>query len=233
MNPGRLGDRWATTREARCRSSSPVLDDAGESGAPSDWELVERMPIYSGQVMTAGATTLAPTFPTFLWRVVSTHMITYFAVGLLAFQLLDYRHLYSETELRHLMRSTSSPWVAAGGALQLVRGALYAVVLWPLNVMLVSRSWLVLFGLFVGLAILGTAGPAPGSLEGAIFTTLPPRIHLVALPEVLLQTAAFSLCLVAWCRRPARWKNVAAIVGIVLVAAMSLLGTLAAVTSKA
>ena len=46
--------------------------------------------------------------------------------------------------------------------------------------------------------------------------------------EVVLQTAAFSFCLVAWFRKPARWKNVVSIAGVVLVAAMSLLGTLSA-----
>jgi hypothetical protein len=171
-------------------------------------------------------------FSTFWWRVVSTHMVTYFAVGLMALGLLDYRHLYADTELRHLMRPTTSPWVAAGGALQLARGTVFAVILWPLAETLVSRSWLILFGLFVGLAILGTAGPAPGSLEGAIFTTLPPWLHLVGLPEVVLQTAAFSFCLVAWYRRPARWKNVAAIAGVALVVVMSLLGTFHALGTK-
>jgi len=174
----------------------------------------------------------APGFPTFWWRVVSTHVVTYFAVGVLALQLLDYRHLYSATELRHLMRPTTSPWVAAGGALQLVRGTVFALILWPLAETLVRRSWLIVFGLFVGLAILGTAGPAPGSLEGAVFTTLPPRLHLVGLPEVVVQTAAFSYCLVAWSRRPARWKTIAAATGVVLVVTMSLLGTLHALEAK-
>jgi hypothetical protein len=175
----------------------------------------------------------AVAFLPFWWRVVSTHMITYFVVGLLALKLLDYSHLYAETELRHLMRPTTSPWVAAGAGLQLLRGTLFAVILWPLAETLVARSWLVLFGLFIGLAILGTAGPAPGSLEGIVYTTLPSWLHAVALPEVVLQTATFSFLLVAWCRRPARWKNVVAVVGVALIAAMSLLGTVHALASRA
>ena len=83
-----------------------------------------------------------------------------------------------------------------------------------------------LFALLVGLAILGTAGPAPGSLEGAIFTTLPTERHLIALPEVIAQLAAFSFLLVAWCKRPARWKNIVAIVGVIAVVSMSVLGVL-------
>jgi hypothetical protein len=163
-------------------------------------------------------------FRTFWWRACSTHVITYFVFGLLALTLLDYERLYSETELRHLMRTTNSPWVAAGPALQLVRGTLFAVVLWPLASLLVEKNWLLLWGLLVGLAVLGAAGPAPGSLEGAIFTTLPARLHLAGLPEVLLQTAAFSFLLVHWCRYPARWKTITSVVGVTLIALMSVLG---------
>lgn len=139
-------------------------------------------------------------------------MLTYFIAGLLAFQLADYGHLYSATELRHLMRPTSSPWVAAGPGLQVIRGTVFAILL--------------------GLAILGPAGPAPGSLEGVFFTSLPPWLHLMGLPEVVLQTAAFSFLLVHWCRKPARWKNIAAVVGIILVVLMSTFGVMSAVSAS-
>jgi hypothetical protein len=171
-----------------------------------------------------------PSFPAFWWRVVATHILTYFVVGLSALVILDYRHLYSETELRHLMRPTTSPWVAAGPGLQFLRGTLFALVLWPLLQVLMNhpRGWLVLFGLCIGFAILGTAGPAPGSIEGVLFTTLPTWIHLLSLPEVVLQMAAFSILLLNWCQNPVRWKNVTAIVGVVLVLLMSFMGVLSA-----
>lgn len=173
-------------------------------------------------------------FASFWWRVVATHVITYFVVGLFALFVFDYAHLYADTELRHLMRPTTSVWVALGPALQCVRGTLFALVLWPLRRSFVARprGALVLYGLFVGLAILGPAGPTPGSLEGALFTTLPPTIHLIGLPEVFAQTAAFSFLLVQWCRRPARWKNVAAVVGVVLVTLASVLGAVAALDGQ-
>lgn len=169
-------------------------------------------------------------FPAFLWRVIASHMITYALVGFAAFTVFDYRTLYAETELRHLMRPTTSAWVAAGPALQVLRGVLFAAVLWPLRErLLVARggAW-VLFGLMLGLAILGTAGPAPGSLEGVWFTTLPITIQLLGLPEVLVQTAAFSFTLVAWCHHPRRGFDIAAAIGVALVVAMAGLGVLAA-----
>lgn len=171
----------------------------------------------------------SPSFRTFLWRVTASHVISYFVVGLIAFTVLDYRTLYAETELRHLMRSTDSAWVAAGPALQLIRGALFGLVLWPFVDRIVVRGGaLRLFGLMLGLAVLGTAGPSPGSLEGVFFTTLPLEIHLIGLPEVITQTGLCSAMLVAWCRKPARWMDFAAIVGIVVVMLMSIAGVLAA-----
>jgi len=100
------------------------------------------------------------TFRTFAWRVTAAHMLTYFVVGFIAFMVFDYRTLYATTELRHLMRSTDSAWVAAGPALQVVRGLLFAAVLWPLRERLLGgpQGGLTLFGLMVGLASLDQPG---------------------------------------------------------------------------
>jgi hypothetical protein len=171
------------------------------------------------------------TFRTFWWRVVAAHMVTYVVAGLVASTVFDYGTLYAQTELRHLMRPTTTAWVAAGPALQVIRGTLFALVLWPIADRLVAsaRGAWILYGLMLGLAVLGTAGPTPGSLEGLFFTTLPVSIHAIALPEVIVQTGAFSFLLVLWCRRPARWMNVVAVVSIVLTVIMSALGVAAAV----
>jgi hypothetical protein len=169
-------------------------------------------------------------FGTFVWRVVAAHMLTYFACGLIASILFDYRTLYAETDLRHLMRGTGTAWVAAGPSLQFIRAAVLAIVLWPIADRIVqsTRGALVLYGLMVGLAVFGTAGPSPGSLEGLLYTTLPVSIHAIGLPEVIVQTGAFSFLLVIWHRRPARWMNVVALVGIVLIVLMGAAGVLAA-----
>jgi hypothetical protein len=170
-----------------------------------------------------------PSFKAFAWRVVSLHVLTYFLLGLAAFLILDYRQAYQTTELRYLMRPTTSPWVAAGPALQPVRGLLFASILYPFAAHFIRRSKgvLLLWSLFLGLAILGTAGPCPGSLEGMLYTKLPLRLHLFGLPEVVLQTLLFSIGLVSWCRKPARWKNIASGIGVGLVLFMSVAGVLA------
>jgi hypothetical protein len=176
-----------------------------------------------------------PSFRTFAWRVIALHTLTYFLLGVAAFFILDYSQAYQTTDLRYLMRPTTSPWVAAGPALQPIRGLLFALVLYPLASTLIHRSngAVLLWGLFAGLAIVGTAGPSPGSLEGIVYTTLPLRLHLFGLPEVLLQTLLFSFALVSWCRNPARWKNIASGICVGIVVLLSLAGVAAAVSGRA
>ncbi len=171
-----------------------------------------------------------PPFRTFAWRVVALHTLTYFLLGLAAFSILDYRTVFEATDLKYLMLPTTSPWVAAGPALQPIRGLLFALVLYPFAPIFLRKSngIALLWGLLVGLAILGTAGPSPGSLEGVYFTKLPIKLHLLGLPEVILQTLLFSAGLVYWCRKPARWKNIASGICLGLAILMSIAGILEA-----
>ncbi len=175
-----------------------------------------------------------PSFGTFAWRVICLHTLTYFLLGVAAFMIFDYRHLFETTDLRFLMLPTSSPWVAAGPALQPIRGLLFAAILFPMAPVFIDRrnGALLLWSLFVGLAILGTAGPSPSSLEGILYTRLPLKLHLVGLPEVLLQTLLFSVGLVHWCRKPARWKNVTGGVFLGIVLLMSVAGVVAALSGR-
>ena len=171
-----------------------------------------------------------PPFKAFAWRVISLHTLTYTLLGIAALLILDYRQAFETTELRYLMRPTTSSWVAAGPAWQLIRGFLFALVLYPFASLFIRKSngVLLLWSLFLGLAILGTAGPSPGSLEGVLYTKLPLKLHLFGLPEGVLQTLLFSFGLVYWCRKPARWKNVASGICVGLVLLMSVAGVLAA-----
>ena len=146
------------------------------------------------------------TFGRFTVRVTCCHVVTYFVAGVLAFTLLDYKNLFLSEGLSELMRPTSSRWVAAGPALQVVRGVIFALALYPFRRIILQEAggWLKLWVLLVGLAILSTAGPAPGSVEGMIYTKIPITTQLIGLPEVVLQTLAFSALLVAWHRKPHR-----------------------------
>lgn len=141
----------------------------------------------------------------FAWRCVAAHTATYLACGLLASEAFDYAAFWQADEMRH-MRPLDSPWVAAGPSLQVLRGLVFAAVLWPVRSTFLS-SWdgfPRLWALLVGLGIVSTYGPSPGSIEGVIYTTTPLVSHLRGLPEVIVQSGAFALCLVGWHRHPSR-----------------------------
>ena len=70
--------------------------------------------------------------------------------------------------------------------------------------MLLLAIWLILWGLLVTIGILSTPAAAPSSIEGMVYTRVPMWYHLLGLPEVVLQTLAFSIWLVWWERQAAK-----------------------------
>ena len=108
-------------------------------------------------------------FARFFLRLTACHTVTYMVVGFAAFIIMDYSTQFSDP--CSVMKPTDTPIVALGPALQVFRGLLFAVVLYPFRRVFLDedRGWLKLWGLFMGLAILGTSGPAPGSFEGLVF----------------------------------------------------------------
>lgn len=162
----------------------------------------------------------------FFWRITSCHMVTYCIMGLLASTFLDYKTFYGKEILVTFMRQIESPWVAAGPSLQVVRGLLFALILWPIRDSFLEekKGWLNLWLLFIGLAILGTAGPAPGSLEGMVYTQLPIADHLWGLPEVIIQTMLFSFAVVFWYKKPSKVWNIIMAIFVLLIVLMSLAG---------
>jgi hypothetical protein len=158
-----------------------------------------------------------------------THTVTYLVMGVLAYTLLDYQRLYAETELRHLMRPTTDALVMAGPLFQPLRGLIFGVVFAVIRRAWLGqpRGWVRLWGVLAGLGILGTFGPSPGSIEGAVYTTLPLRLHAIGLPEVLLQALLLSLVVWYWMSHPeARWLRWTMGVAFVIALALPALGLL-------
>jgi hypothetical protein len=145
-------------------------------------------------------------FGRFLARVTACHVVTYFVFGVAAYLLFDYAATFQSEHLACYMRPTTSKWVALGPALQWIRGLVFAAALYPFRHVFLegARGWLKLWGLLLGLAILSTAGAAPGSIEGMIYTQIPPLDQILGLREVVAQTLAFSWLLCAWYARPHR-----------------------------
>lgn len=137
-------------------------------------------------------------------KTVVTHTVTYFLIGVLAFVTFDYPHLYADTSLALLMRPTTDSIVMAGPLFQPIRGLLFGLVFSSLRGPLFGQKtgWLLMWALLVSVGILGTFGPAPGSLEGMVYTVLPFRLHLIGLPETLLQSFVLSFVVFYWVNNP-------------------------------
>jgi drug/metabolite transporter (DMT)-like permease len=113
-------------------------------------------------------------------KTIVVHTVTYFIIGLIAFTVFNYAVSYAEPGMAAFMRQTDDPIVALGPALQPFRGILFALAFFPLQETLFERKngWLVTWSLLVILGIFSTFAPAPGSVEGLIYTTLPLRSQL-------------------------------------------------------
>jgi hypothetical protein len=137
----------------------------------------------------------------FIGRVIVVHVVTYFIFGIIFGLLLPKGHImYAIKEMNVYFRPMSDPLVMSSTLFQLIRGAIIALGLFSFRKQLFERKygWFSLWGLFVTLSILAPAGAAPGSIEGFIYTKLPLWYHIGYLPDIMLQTLAFSVLLFAW-----------------------------------
>jgi hypothetical protein len=192
-----------TSREAGTSRGEETVGTI-ESGT-----VAPRPGLSGGRAMNDGATdagAIAPTLRAVVVKAIVVHTLTYFVFGLLALLVFDYARLFAETELVHLMRPTTDPVVRAGPLFQPIRGGLFGVLLYALRDAFFGRrrGWLRLWLALVVVGVLGTPGPAPGSLEGMIYTRIPLGVQLRGLPEVLLQTATYSWLLCHWVNHPER-----------------------------
>ena len=164
-------------------------------------------------------------------KTVVVHTVTYFLAGLLAYTLGGYERTFSEPPLSYFMRPTSDRLVMAGPLFQPIRGIIFALALYPLRRVLFAerRGWLILWWLLLALGVLSTFGPAPGSVEGLIYTVIPPRAQMLGLWEVLLQSLLFSVVLFHWVNhREKRWMSWILAIAFCIVMILPLMGLLLA-----
>jgi hypothetical protein len=170
-------------------------------------------------------------FGKFFWRITAAHMVTYMIMGMFAASLLDYQYIFDSSLMSCFYRPFNSPWIAAGPGLQIFRGLAFALALWYFKESFLHKKygWLKLWGLLVGLAILSTAGAAPGSIEGFIYTKIPVADQIIGYLEVVPQTGFFALFVCYWYENPKRIWNIISIVLVLLIVLMSFLGALASI----
>ena len=137
-------------------------------------------------------------------KTVVCHTITYFVCGLLAYKLLNYEAIINNPCSG--MRSTTSLWVTLGAPLQMFRGVLFASIFYLFRERLFRQrnGWIAMAWMLIGIGILGTFAAPGGSLEGYIFTTIPPLLQMRGYLEVVPQAVLLSALLVYWVRHPGK-----------------------------
>lgn len=125
------------------------------------------------------------------------HVITYFIFGILASSVFNYKELFTYPVISDYYRNFASFSNIAGPFVQIFRGIIISVSLLPFrnSIRQSKYGWLWLWFLFIAIGILCTPAAAPSSIEGVVYTKFPVWFHLIGLPEILLQTFAFSILL--------------------------------------
>lgn len=89
------------------------------------------------------------------------------------------------------------------------------------------HGWLLLGWLLVALGVLGTFGPAPGSIEGLVYTVIPWTDQVLGWLEVVPQAFLLALGLWVWVRyAETRWLNWLFGIAFIIVMLLPILGLL-------
>ena len=151
----------------------------------------------------------SPTFWAVTWRATIVHSVTYLAAGIVALILLDYGELFGTGHF-DFIRSVDDPLVMAGPLFQPLRGLLFGVVFYLLRASWYGKThgWLTMWITLIFLGVFATFGPAIGSLEGFVYTTIPIQRQLLGWSEVLPQALLLAAITVYWVAHPKnRWLN--------------------------
>jgi hypothetical protein len=174
--------------------------------------------VQNGEV---GMENAQPRFLGLAARTAVCHTLTYFLTGALAAHFLNYAELLSRPNSG--MRPITDPRVMAGPLFQPLRGAVFALVFYPLRECLFGQKygWLLMGWMLIALGILSTFGPAGGSIEGMIYTPVPILFQIRGWLEVVPQALLFSALLFYWVNHAEKkWLNW--LLGILFFVAMAL-----------
>lgn len=167
------------------------------------------------------------------WPVLSKttiiHTITYFLMGIIAFNLFHYSEAFASTNLSSYMRPTDDPMVMAGVLFQPLRGILFGVVFYLLRDVLFARKngWLITWVMLVFVGILSTFSAAPGSVEGFVYTKLGLSQFGLGMLEVLAQSLLLSVLTYHWVNHPQqKWQGWVYGVSFAIVLILPVLGLL-------
>ncbi len=165
----------------------------------------------------------------FVFRIAVSHTIAYFLAGIFALAFMNYKEHFSSDTMGILMHPVDFPIVALGPALNIFRGIILGLILLSIqSVILGDKGFLKLAILTLGLSLISTIGPTPGSFDGYIYTKLPTEYHLLGIPEALLYVVVFTSIPYFWYKMEKKSFNAIAIILVLLILLMSFAGFLQA-----
>jgi hypothetical protein len=163
-------------------------------------------------------------------KTIVVHTVSYILMGALAASLLDYASAFARPDMACWMRQLSDPIIMAGPLFQPIRGLVFGLVIYSLREVVFARPHgsLLLWWVIMALGVVSTFGPAPGSLEGLVFTVIPVRAQLTGYAEVVPQAFLLAFGVVYWVEHPEnRWFTRIMVVAFAAAIALPVLGLLA------
>lgn len=167
---------------------------------------------------------------TILLKTTVVHTLSYFLMGIIAMNLFHYAEMFHQPPFDVYMRTTDDPLVMLGIVFQPLRGILFGIVFYLFQEVIFARrnGWLTAWLMLVFVGIFSTFAPAPGSIEGLIYTKLTAGQQWGGILEVLMQSLLLAWGTFYWVRNPEkRWINWVLGIGFVVVMLFPLLGLLA------
>lgn len=140
-----------------------------------------------------------PVIP-FTLRFIAVHTLTYLASGIFFMLVSGYfEHFKNDPILDLVMKPSDSLSVGLAPLVQVLRGALLALAVFPFRDVIFGKKagWLKLFLLLFVLTGIGAVITGPGSIEGFLYTRFSFN-PLIGYPEIALQMLAFSLLFCCW-----------------------------------
>ncbi len=142
-------------------------------------------------------------FRAYLRRYTIVHVVVYVIVGIIFMNLMNYQDVFETNDAFSNFRPLDSPIVRAAVLIQILRGLMFALILYPFRTIIVESKWgwLMLFAVLYGFTCLGAINATPGSIEGLIYTETSLKDHMVGMPEVIVQSLGISLLFWMWERK--------------------------------
>jgi hypothetical protein len=160
----------------------------------------------------------------YIWTIAYSHVIAYFLAGVFGFYIINYKELYSTDSLSLLMRPVTDPVVALGPALQIIRGIIIALILFPMQkVFFEEKHGLKKLALIIlGFSLLSTIGPTFGSFDGYIYTIIPAMYQILGYPEAIIYIVLFIGLI--WISNKYKTKKIITVLSIIMTGIIILMG---------